>query len=46
MCDSRVGEDVVHFLMGCGELREIGRCCWMICAESREQTGGWMILES
>ena len=24
MCDSRVGEDVVHFLVGCGEL-ERGR---------------------
>ena len=27
MCDSVVGEDVAHFLVSCGELREIGWCC-------------------
>ena len=33
MGDSRVGEDVVHFLVGCGEISEIGRYYWMVCAE-------------
>ena len=27
ICDSGVGEDVAHFLMGCGDLREISWCC-------------------
>ena len=42
MCGSRVGENVAHFLVGwfVENLREIGRCRWMVCAELWGGGGG------
>ena len=31
MCDSRVGEDEVHFLVWCGKFEGDPDCCWMMC---------------
>ena len=33
MCDSGVGEDVAHFLVGCGKIDRNRLCCKMMCAE-------------
>ena len=45
ICDSGVGEDVAHFLVGCGDLRQIGRGCWMMWAELWGLDSSWMNFE-
>ena len=42
ICDSRVEEDMAHFRVGCGDLRKISWCCWMMCAELWGLESGWM----
>ena len=45
MCDSVVGEDMAQFLWVVGNLREVGRCCWVMCEEFCGPASGWMNFE-
>ena len=38
MCDSGVGEDVIHFLPGCGEFERDQQVRWIMCAKLWEQS--------